>query len=434
MNDKVYWVWLQQALKYGSNRIRTVNLIYESAEAFYHAGPNEWQMCGCFTQKEISFMESCKLEKAYSILDNCQKLGHKVITMQDEKYPERLKQIVNPPCVLYVKGELPKIDSEICISVVGTRSATLYGLQMSFDISLELARAGAIIVSGGALGVDGEAHKGCIQGGGKTIAVLGCGIDYHYLMQNAPLRDVISRNGALISEFAPGFPAYPSNFAMRNRIISGLSLGTVVIEAGRKSGSLITAAFALEQNRDVFAVPVDMNSSVSEGTTALIRDGAKVVTCGEDILSEYRTTYFRGEDFKQNSKRAIFVRPEKETYEKETGIPGLKTEKIKSNDSRDLNLESPGTIKGNTGNKINNVKSDNIKINNYFDISTLSPDEQNVYNVLKNGKRQVDCIAAETKLPIRKLLPVLTAMELSGIIEPYAGRIYGLAGQKGSMG
>lgn len=416
MDDRVYWIWLQQVLKYGSNKIRTINLIYDSVEDFYAAGPSNWKLCGCFTPKEIDVMKNTNIEKAYSIIDRCCQLGQDIIVMSDERYPERLKQIANPPCVLYVKGEIPKIDNKICISVVGTRSATLYGIQMAFDISLELAKAGATVISGGALGIDSAAHKGAIQGGGKTIAVLGCGIDYPYLVQNKALRRIISENGAIISEFAPNFPAYPSNFPMRNRIISGLSLGTVVIEAGKKSGSLITAELALEQNRDVFAVPVDMNSSVSEGTTALLRDGAKLVTCGEDILCQYRASYFRKKD-EADVSSLIFERPTKETYEEINGINPDKCTKVHKNSSLEKQNISKYRIE----------KDENQQHNTPdYDIKSLSSDEKNVYNSLKGGKKHIDSISLETGLTIGKLLPLLTSMELTGIIESYSGKFYSI--------
>lgn len=449
-NGKVYWIWLQQALKYGSNKIRTVNLIYDSAEDFYNAGISEWKMCGCFTKKEIDFMSNCKLDKAYLVLDRCKQLGQDVVTMSDERYPESLRHIANPPCVLYVKGELPNMDNKICIAVVGTRSASLYGVQMAFDISWELAKAGVIVVSGGALGIDESAHKGALQGGGKTVAVLGCGVNYPYLMQNEPLREVIAQNGAIISEFAPDFPAYPSNFPMRNRIISGLSLGTVVVEASKRSGSLITAGLALEQNKDVFAVPVDMNSPLSEGTTALIRDGAKVVTNGEDILCEYRTSYFKEkEKEKKEDETLLFERPTEENYEQRTAglnaehdmciplkVTDLKNQKSSKNTGQDTkrgkimkNAEkgvNKHDIKRAIEDKMENRTENKEANGTNYDINSLSLNEQNVYNALKDGKKHVDSIVVKTGLPIGKLLSLLTNMELSGIIESYAGKIYGL--------
>lgn len=177
------------------------------------------------------------------------------------------------------------------MAVVGTRSATPYGHKTAFRLSYRLAECGALIVSGGALGIDSEAHRGALQAGGRTIAVLGCSIDYPYLSANAELRKMISEHGALISEYPPGTPPSKVSFPIRNRLISGLALGTVVVEASIKSGSLITADHALNQGKDVFAVPGNIMSSAYAGSNRLLSDGAKPVFSAADILSEYTSQY-----------------------------------------------------------------------------------------------------------------------------------------------
>lgn len=417
MDNRVYWIWLQQGLKYASSKIRAIRLIYEDVEKFYYEGSYGWKMCGCFNAKEIKAIEESSLEDAASILDKCLDLGYEVITMDDKRYPERLKNIPNPPCVLYVKGEMPDIDSKICISVVGTRYATLQGLQASFDISFELAREGVVIVSGGALGVDAQAHKGAIQGRGKTVAVLGCGIDCKYLAQNSSLRDAIAQNGALISEFIPDFPAYKQNFPMRNRIISGLSQGTVVVEAGEKSGSLITADFAKEQSRDLFAVSPGTQGCGCEGVNKLIFEGAKPVVCAEDVLSEYRSSYFRRKDFEDKNPIKIFHRPTQEDYKAQ----GADTE-IKKVERVAKNKQTKGEKSG----KIEPERKKEVLKKPKFDIMRLSFEEQTVYNVLKDGKKSVDSIVMQSRLPINKVLSSLTCLELYGMVERYAGKIYGV--------
>lgn len=428
MDDRVYWIWLQHVIKYGSNKIRTINLIYDNAEAFYNSGEMEWKLCGCFTPREIDIMKEYKISEAEAILDKCMRLGFDVITIKDHRYPERLKSIFNPPCVLYVKGKLPDVDNKICISIVGTRSSTVYGNQMAFDISFELGKADAIVVSGGALGVDGFSHKGALQGGGKTILVLGCGLNYPYLMQHASLRDAVSKNGAVISEFAPDFPAYNSNFPMRNRIISGLSLGTVIIEAGENSGSLITASLALEQNRDVFAVPVDMRTSVSKGTTSLIRDGAKVVVCAEDILSEYRSDYFRSKYFNRVGFESSDVSDvfDYNISQDSSEIKTVKNKSVKKQTNSINQVIEQSQCDKNEKNFISGDESQDDKTRKNENKMNLSSDEQTVYNILKNGKKHIDLIIQETGLPVRKLQLIITNLEISGIIESYAGKIYGI--------
>lgn len=287
-----YWIWLQNSLKYGSNKVRTVRLIYKNIKDFYHAGEREWRLCGCFTNREIESLKNNTISQSEKIIEKCKKLGYDIVTPDSEYYPKLLREISNPPCVLYVRGDKKCLNSHVSVSIVGTRSATPYGKEMAFDISRDLAKAGVTVISGGAIGIDSEVHKGVICANGKTIAVLGCGINYPYLLKNSDLRRKISEKGAVISEYPPDFPGSAYTFPMRNRIISGMTLGTLVIEAGEKSGSLITANLANEQNRDVFVLPVNKMSSVSGGALKLIRDGAQVVTCANDILNEYSKRQF----------------------------------------------------------------------------------------------------------------------------------------------
>ncbi len=211
----------------------------------------------------------------------------KTITPSSSDYPELLKHISDPPSQFWCEGDL-QVTSLPCVAVVGARQCTPYGEKSAFDLSKSLAQAGVVVVSGLALGIDTAAHKGALSGGGKTIAVLGCGIDIPYPSENISLKENISQNGVVISEYAPGTRATAWSFPKRNRIISGLSLGVVVVEAGLKSGSLITANLALQQGRDVFAVPGNISSPLSAGTHRLIQNGAKLVSCVADILEEFK--------------------------------------------------------------------------------------------------------------------------------------------------
>lgn len=286
---RLYWLWLQHALGAGSRKTKAVLERFDSISSFYHGGEREWRLCGCFNQKELSQLKEATLGEAEAVIKRSEALGLNILT--PEEFPERLLEIANPPCALFLKGELPNLDEEAAVAIVGTRSATPYGLEMAFELAFQLSKAGVVVVSGGALGVDASSHKGALQAGGKTIAVLGCGVNYDYLRTNASLRHTIANQGALVSEYPPDSPAPAYHFPIRNRLISALSLGTLVIEAGEKSGSLITANLALEQGRDVFALPGSVQSSVSRGTNNLIKAGAKPVTDVEDILEEYRARY-----------------------------------------------------------------------------------------------------------------------------------------------
>ncbi|MBI4777506.1 DNA-protecting protein DprA [Candidatus Desantisbacteria bacterium] len=209
----------------------------------------------------------------------------RVITLDDEEYPLNLKSIWAAPPVLYVKGCL-KAEDRLSISLVGTRSASYYGRKMADKFAQDLVRYGLTIVSGLARGIDTYSHLGAMQAKGRTIAVLGCGVDVMYPAENKGLFEQIVQHGAVVSEFPMGTIPESFNFPRRNRIISGLSLGTVVIEASIRSGSLITTNYALEQGREVFAVPGGIDSRLSAGNHHLIKEGAKLVTCAEDIIEE----------------------------------------------------------------------------------------------------------------------------------------------------
>jgi len=218
-------------------------------------------------------------------MEKIERQGVRVLIWDDPAYPPQLLNIYNPPPVLYVKGEILDED-QWAVAVVGTRGATVYGKEVTRQIGGDLARNRITVVSGLARGIDSEAHRAALDAGGRTIAVLGSGVDVIYPAESRRLAGIIAERGALVSEYALGTPPEASNFPPRNRIISGLSLGVVVVEAGERSGALITADFALEQGREVFAVPGNIFRKKSMGTNKLIQQGAKLVLSVEDILEE----------------------------------------------------------------------------------------------------------------------------------------------------
>jgi DNA processing protein len=220
-------------------------------------------------------------------LARIEKAGIRVVTREDADYPKNLREIYDPPLVLYVKGTLAG-DDALAIAIVGSRRTTLYGQEMARKLAFQLARVGVTVVSGLARGIDTAAHKGALQAKGRTVAVIGCGIDLMYPAENKKLADeIIAKGGAVVTEFPFGVAPDRQNFPMRNRIISGWSMGVVVVEANLKSGALITVGQAAEQGRQVFAVPGRADSILSRGTNKLIKDGAKLTEDVEDILSEF---------------------------------------------------------------------------------------------------------------------------------------------------
>lgn len=220
-------------------------------------------------------------------LQRIEKAGVTVVARDDAEYPKNLREVYDPPVILYVKGELSERDA-LAMAIVGSRRTTLYGQEMARKLAFQLARVGIPVISGLARGIDTAAHSGALQAKGRTVAVIGCGIDIMYPAENQKLADeIVAKGGAVVTEFPFGVKPDKQNFPMRNRIISGWSLGTVVVEANLKSGALITANQAAEQGRQVFAVPGRADSILSRGTNKLIKDGAKLTEDAEDILAEF---------------------------------------------------------------------------------------------------------------------------------------------------
>jgi len=284
--DLFCWLALNFVPGVGAIFIKRLLDRFQTPEAVFQASMKELLEVEGLGVKVASEIRKGPSEQAVkNELSSLEKSGGKIITLKDEAYPPRLRDIYDPPALLYLKGELKKED-ELAVSIVGSRKTTPYGRWITEKISQTLVRYGVTIVSGMARGVDSVAHWGAISGGGRTLAVLGCGVDVVYPPENRNLFSKIIEQGAVLSEFPMGSPPEGGHFPKRNRIISGLSMGVVVVEAGPDSGSLITANFALEQGREVFAIPGNVGAGGSRGTNRLIKDGAKLVESSEDILEE----------------------------------------------------------------------------------------------------------------------------------------------------
>ena len=282
-----YFVWLQKALGAGNIRAVKARGHFGNAENIYKATPSERKAAGIFSPKDLSRLGSTKIDTAKGIIEDCRKYGIDIIPIGDRKYPYTLSVIDNPPIVLYIKGEMLDFDNTPAICIVGPRKVSDYGKKAAYSLGYRLSKSGMTVVSGGAVGSDYYAHLGALKAGCKTALVMACGIENKYLPQNAPLRKCVSENGCLISELPPkaGFTKF--SFHIRNRIMSALSLGTVVVEAGEQSGALITANHALNQGRDVFVIPGSPTEKQYVGSNALLRDGARPLLDLSDIFNEY---------------------------------------------------------------------------------------------------------------------------------------------------
>ncbi len=287
-NDEMkYLVWLNEVLGAGNIHSITALNYFGDAQKIYNSSKEEKIKSGIFTKNEIDQFDKIPLSKAVDIMADCRSLGIDIIGFGDKAFPSALSVIDNPPMVLYVKGKMPNFNNTPSLAVVGPRKVSEFGKKAAYSLSFRLARAGFIVVSGGALGCDTYAHAGALKSNGKTVLVLGCGISADYLQENAPLRAEIAKTGCLISEYSPKVTATRYSFPIRNRIIAGLTLGTVLIEAAERSGALITARLANEQGRDVFVVPGSPEKSEYKGSNAMLRDGAKALLDLSDVFNEY---------------------------------------------------------------------------------------------------------------------------------------------------
>ncbi len=292
MSKNLYWIWL--SLKMGAGKSGFVELLshFGSPENIYSADASELDSFGkSVGLKRTDALLDKSLDKAYNIEKYCAKNRIELLKYGEKGYPAMLMNLKNPPVILYAKGNMSMLDRKVCIGVVGTRKLTEYGRQSAYKIGYELAAAGAVVVSGMALGIDAVAACGALDAGGKTVAVLGSGVDHIYPTEHKKLAEHIVKKGLLLSEYPPLEAPTRGSFPTRNRLISGLSQGTLIVEANERSGALITAKDAILQGRDIFALPGNINNPTSNGTNSLIKDGANPITCAADILENYRYIY-----------------------------------------------------------------------------------------------------------------------------------------------
>jgi len=286
MNEREALICLNMVCDIGSIRLKKLLDFFGKPQNILGASEESLQRVsgiGPSIAYNIKHLEKDKLDKELTL---AKKHNVEIVCLADEGYPENLKNITDPPIVLYLRGEILPLD-KLGVAVVGSRNASLYGLSCAREFSRQLSEYGFTIVSGLARGIDTYAHRSALEAGGRTIAVIGSGFGHIYPQENNDLAEKISCSGAVISEFSFDTKPLKQNFPRRNRVISGLSLGVLVVEASRNSGALITADFALEQGREVFALPGKIDSGTSFGTNALIKEGAKLVTCPEEVAEEF---------------------------------------------------------------------------------------------------------------------------------------------------
>ena len=375
-----YWVWLAELA--GVNNYSKLCLLqhFGSPEDIYYAAPEDYGQVEGMKREQVELLGDKSLQRVEKILQDCAKEEIFLITMDDALYPLRLKNIYDPPILLYGKGKMPLFDDEVVISMVGTRSCTPYGISCGEELGYELARQGAMVVSGMAKGIDAACMRGALRAGGFTCAVLGCGVDVPYPAENRRLYEDILATGVILSEYPPKTEPESWRFPQRNRIMSGLSLGTLVVEAPEKSGALITANDALEQGREVFAVPGPIDAPSSRGCHKLIREGAGLVSCAWDLLSEYESRY----PHKLHPDEKVLPElPDK------SGAPVQKETKKQA---------ALPVVDGKA--------------------AGLTDDQIAVLRVLKgDGDLLTDEVAEKIDIPVRRVLSALTMLEIDGYVK-----------------
>ena len=412
----LHWIWLSTRPGLNDRIKAEVLRHFQDPEDAYYADPAAYAMVEGMTEEVSQALQDKELKEAKSILEACENQNIGILTYRDAMYPNRLKNIADPPIVLYYKGKLPEFDALPVIAVVGTRDATPYGLKTAKNLGAQISRCGGLVVSGLATGIDAMAMRGALSAGKAVVGLMGCGVDIVYPTYNRSLLLDTQRYGCLLSEFPPGTPPYKWNFPKRNRIISGLSCGVVVVEAPKRSGALITAAQAAEQGRDVFVIPGNVDVEACVGSNALLRDGAIAVSSGWDILSEY-VALFPDKIRKDSLPSVQSLYPDEEAAVRAAERPEKKV------------AQKPRFLKNKRAKELPDDKKaiDNEPKAPYSekidtDDPALTADERTILAALAGGERLVDDVIAETGLSSGVVLSTLTLLEVKGAIRRLPGR------------
>ncbi len=418
MSQIRYWIWLTTIPDLSVRAQLRLLDAFDSPKEVFLADQEALDQVEGLTQRERQQLKRRDLRRADRVLEDCRQERIHILTMQDAAYPMRLRAIAVPPPVLYYKGELLAFDNLPTVAVVGARKASGYGLATAKRMGYQLGLCGGAVVSGAAKGIDSLALEGALSAGAPVAAVLGNGLDIVYPSEAGRLYRDVEEHGCLISEFIPGTRPLPGNFPRRNRIMSGLSLGVLVVEAAKKSGSLITAEYALEQGRDVYAVPGNVGLDCCAGSNQLIQDGAGLAATGWDVLQAYQVQFpdrlrrrEGGGRLTLSPQDAKYIHRPEETEENPSNSGG---------NSHIMAQDPPKTEK----------RIDNEPKRNYIDlqqvIQTLTQDELDLVNILKNGQMHVDDIILQSGLPAARVLSSLTLLEVKGYVTQQPGKRFDL--------
>ena len=411
MDNLLHWIWLSLSVRAGGESFRKLYDNLGSVEAIYSADEDKLSSIIGSRSSDYSSLLDKDLEKASSILCFCREKNVGILLYSDERFPENLRKIKNPPVLFYYRGNLPDFNSELCISVVGTRSVSDYGCKNAFSVSRDLAKAGATIVSGMAIGIDGVALAGALSEGKATVAVIGSGIDVCYPAQHKRLAREIVKRGSVMTEYAPGTRPLGANFPVRNRIISGLSEAVVVIEGKEKSGSVITARRAFSQGRTVYALPGNVDRKNSEATNLLIKNGAKAFSSADDIVRDFEATHVgKLNPFKMLTPSGKSLSAVLAEYEVAALSPGDKVfipSGRKRKSEKPMEAQFPIVDNGEIQKKL----------------SKLSAPLRALYEKIPEGKSISQESLVSEELPMRELMRALLKLEVAGLISMLPGEM-----------
>ena len=377
MSDLKYWIWLSELFSYGSDKPNALLDEFDTPERIFHAAEEELARTEILSKDDIARVMRHSLDRSEYIEKECEKLKISIVVQNDSRYPRRLKRIYGAPVLLYVYGDLSGIDEEVVIGVVGTREPSDYGAEVTNQLCYELAGSGVIVVSGCAVGIDANAHLGAVKAGGRTIAVLGCGLDVNY-------------------------PA--ANHQLKRQILLGLSLGVLVTEAPLRSGSIISLNHALEQGRDTFCIPPhDIYDARFRGVVIPLRDYAKAVYDANDILFEYYNEY----SHKLTADKIVgeYMRQISDDKSQLKKVADESAYQINASAAAEEKKAPDGASLGLTGNKLM------------------------VYNLLEAEPQYINEITAKADMPLQKVLSTITELEIDGFAVSYSGQRYGKAKQ-----
>ncbi len=438
MKSCAKWIWLAERCGVGSAEMISVLDKFGSVGDVYLADYDDYLNNGISEHLAQSLSDK-SLDNTYEIMKFCEASQIGIITYSSDEYPKSLRSLKDPPAVLYYVGKLPDLNKCLCIATVGTRKMSEYGMRSAYKIAYELAASGAVIVSGMALGIDSVCASAAIAAKGKTVAVLGCGIDVVYPREHAKLYNAIKDCGAIISEYPPSTEPRGYNFPVRNRIISGLSQGTAVIDAGVGSGALITAKTAILQGRDLYAVPSNIDSENSSGTNSLIRDGAQAVLCGNDIVKNYAYLFRdtidiqrmrnaeRNSDFDPSVLLSLGVRArgDKPAY---GGISSqVKQNAVGYKISKEVKIIKNQTTHPSDNNDQTARSSDFVKASgddSKAALDSLSEKQRKIFDEIPLDRAIPIDYLIKTGFKMGELISALTVLEIKGLISSLPGGLY----------